>query len=254
MTQTADKLVEINASRHFASWFAGQGVSLSLTTYQASKMFMLGVTQEGELSVTERTLDRCMGDVADKKSLYIASKWQIWRFENALSAGERSDGFDAVYVPEASHVTSDIDCHEMAVDGDGRLVFVNTLFNCLSYLSQDYSFHPAWKPDFISAYAPEDRCHLNGLALRDGKPAYVTAVSRSDVADGWRDRRQDGGIVLFTFKRTKSYVKAYRCLTLRVCMERRYGCRSLGRVISAVLILRARHSSLLLYALAFCAA
>lgn len=196
VSQTADKSVEIIASRHFASWLAGQGVSLSLTTYQASKMFMLGVTQEGGLSVTERTLDRCMGVVADKKSLYVASNWQIWRFENALSAGERSEGFDAVYVPKASHVTGDIDCHEMAVDGDGRLVFVNTLFNCISYLSRDYSFHPVWKPEFISAYAPEDRCHLNGLALRDGKPAYVTAVSRSDMADGWRDRRNDGGVVI----------------------------------------------------------
>ena len=28
------------------------------------------------------------------------------------------------------------------------------------------------------------------------RPAFVTAVSRSDVADGWRDRRHDGGIVI----------------------------------------------------------
>jgi uncharacterized protein (TIGR03032 family) len=44
--------------------------------------------------------------------------------------------------------------------------------------------------------AAEDRCHLNGLALRDGQPRYVTAVSQSDVADGWRDRRTDGGCVI----------------------------------------------------------
>jgi uncharacterized protein (TIGR03032 family) len=43
---------------------------------------------------------------------------------------------------------------------------------------------------------PEDRCHLNGLAMSDGEPAYVTAVSESDVADGWRDRRTGGGIVI----------------------------------------------------------
>ena len=40
------------------------------------------------------------------------------------------------------------------------------------------------------------RCHLNGLALVDGEPAYVTAVSRSDVPSGWRERRQDGGCVI----------------------------------------------------------
>lgn len=188
--------LEIISSRHFASWLAGQGVSLAFTTYQASKLFMIGLTAEGQLSVAERTIDRCMGITSANRSLYVASKWQIWRFENALQAGERQEGFDAVYVPKASHVTGDIDCHEMAVDEDGRLIFVNTLFNCLSYLSRDYSFHPVWKPDFISAYVPEDRCHLNGLAMQDGRPAYVTAISRTDSADGWRDHRQDGGVVI----------------------------------------------------------
>jgi predicted O-linked N-acetylglucosamine transferase (SPINDLY family) len=44
--------------------------------------------------------------------------------------------------------------------------------------------------------APEDRCHLNGLAMIDGQPAYMTAVSRSDVAAGWRERRHAGGCVI----------------------------------------------------------
>ncbi|WP_325034733.1 TIGR03032 family protein [Nostoc sp. 'Lobaria pulmonaria (5183) cyanobiont'] len=48
----------------------------------------------------------------------------------------------------------------------------------------------------ISKLAAEDRCHLNGLAIRDGQPRYVTAVSQSDVAEGWRDRRADGGCVI----------------------------------------------------------
>ena len=49
---------------------------------------------------------------------------------------------------------------------------------------------------FISRLAAEDRCHLNGIALRDGKPAYVTAVAKSDTFDGWRDQRASGGIVI----------------------------------------------------------
>lgn len=193
---TQEKNVEIITSKYFNSWMAGQGISLAFTTYQASKLFMIGLDQAGELTVSERTVERCMGIASAGRSLYVASKWQIWRFENALNAGERADGHDAVYVPKASHVTGDIDCHEMAVDGDGRLVFVNTLFNCLSYLSRDYSFHPAWKPDFVSGYVPEDRCHLNGIALHEGRPAYVTAVSNSDSSDGWRDKRKDGGLVI----------------------------------------------------------
>ncbi len=137
---------ELITSRHFMSWLAGQGISLAFTTYQASKLFLLGVKPSpekpgGELSISERTIERCMGVTAVGRSLYVASKWQIWRFENACPPGVKADGFDAVYVPKSSHVTGDVDCHEMAVDAEGKLVFVNTLFNCLSYLSRDYSFH-----------------------------------------------------------------------------------------------------------------
>ena len=32
--------------------------------------------------------------------------------------------------------------------------------------------------------------------MEGGKPAYVTAVSRSNTIDGWRDRRADGGVVI----------------------------------------------------------
>lgn len=53
-----------------------------------------------------------------------------------------------------------------------------------------------WKPPFISSLIDEDRCHLNGLTMEDGRPAYVTAVSRSDTIDGWRDRRSSGGVVI----------------------------------------------------------
>ena len=76
------------------------------------------------------------------------------------------------------------------------MIFVNTLFGCLATFSPRASFQPLWRPPFLSALVPEDRCHLNGLAMRDGRPAYVTAVAASDVADGWRDRRRDGGCVI----------------------------------------------------------
>ena len=70
------------------------------------------------------------------------------------------------------------------------------MFGCLATFSERANFKPLWRPPFLSALVPEDRCHLNGLAMRDGRPAFVTVVSRSDVADGWRDKRHDGGCVL----------------------------------------------------------
>jgi uncharacterized protein (TIGR03032 family) len=99
-------------------------------------------------------------------------------------------------VPRLSHVTGDLDVHDLAVDADGRLLFVNTLFGCLATVSDRHSFVPLYRPPFVSRLAAEDRCHLNGLAMRDGRPAYLTAVSEGDVVDDWRDHRHDGGVVI----------------------------------------------------------
>jgi uncharacterized protein (TIGR03032 family) len=99
-------------------------------------------------------------------------------------------------MPRTVHYTGNLDVHDVAVDAAGRLLFVVTHFNCLGTLSERYSFRPLWRPPFVSKLVGEDRCHLNGLALEDGRPRYVTAVAASDVADGWRERRRDGGCVL----------------------------------------------------------
>jgi len=37
---------------------------------------------------------------------------------------------------------------------------------------------------------------MNGMAWENGAARYVTCVSRSDIVDGWRDRRSDGGVVI----------------------------------------------------------
>ena len=188
--------LELLPSRQFPEWLAEQQVSLAFTTYQAGKIFFLGLQPSGRLSVFERTLNRCMGMAAHGDSLYISTLWQLWRFENALEQGQASDGYDRLYVPQMGYVTGDLDIHDLAMNGEGRVVFVNTLFSCLATCSEDHSFNPLWQPSFISKLAAEDRCHLNGLAMKDGKPAYVTAVSESDVADGWRDKRRDGGCLI----------------------------------------------------------
>jgi len=214
---TAAPAFEINASRQFTSWLASQNLSLVFTTYQAGKVFFIGLRQNGQLWVLERTFERCMGLYAHNSSLYMSSLYQLWRLENALEPGQVADGCDAVYVPQVGYITGDLDIHDVVLveppqlrgdqqvepqvpslnnGGLGGVVFVNTLFSCLATISETKSFVPLWKPPFISKLAAEDRCHLNGLALRDGQPRYVTAVSQSDVADGWRDKRKDGGCAI----------------------------------------------------------
>jgi uncharacterized protein (TIGR03032 family) len=193
---TAKPTFKLTASRQFTSWLAEQRASVAFTTYQAGKLFLIGLKPDGGLSVFERTFNRCMGLWADGQSLVMSSLYQLWRFENALEPGQVANGYDRVYIPQLAYTTGDLDIHDLAVDGDGRILFVNTLFGCLARPSERHSFVPVWRPPFISRLAAEDRCHLNGLALADGQPRYVTVVSQSDVADGWRDRRRDGGCLL----------------------------------------------------------
>jgi uncharacterized protein (TIGR03032 family) len=189
--------VEVYSSRNFASWMSQQHVSVGFTTYQSAKLFLLGVKPDGQLGVFERTFNRCMGLWASGgQTLWLSSLYQLWRFENALKPGETHQGFDRLYIPRVGYTTGDLDVHDVAVDATGRVIFVNTKFNCLATLAERDSFSPIWRPPYLTKLAPEDRCHLNGLAMRDGKPAYMTAVSTSDVVDGWRDRRRDGGVVL----------------------------------------------------------
>ena len=188
--------LEISTSRQMLSWLSEQKLSIALTTYQIGKLYFIGLKPDNGLSVFERSFNRCMGLCSTPNGLYMSSLYQVWRFENVFETGQQQDGFDRLYVPQVGYTTGDLDIHDMAVDSDGRLVFVNTLFGCLATLSETHSFKPLWKPPFISKLAAEDRCHLNGLAMKDGQPAFVTAVGRSDVADGWREHRSDGGIVM----------------------------------------------------------
>lgn len=194
-----DPALTLQGSRQFVSWMREQRLSLAFTTYQSGKLFLLGTQAGGKLSVFERTLERCMGLYAspDAQSLWLSTLYQVWRFENALPAGERAPGgFDRLYVPQLAYTTGDVDGHDMALDAQGRVVFVNTLFSCLAAVSETHSFRPLWHPPFISRLAAEDRCHLNGLAVENGKPRYATAVSTTDVHEGWREHRRAGGVVL----------------------------------------------------------
>jgi uncharacterized protein (TIGR03032 family) len=192
----AEPWLEVTSDRQFGGWLSDQKVSLAFTTYQTGKLFLLGVKPDGQLAVFERTFNRCMGMWSDSQTIWMNSIFQLWRFENMLRPGEQYQGHDRLYVPKIGYTTGDLDIHDIAVDKSGRVIFVATGFGCLATLNERYSFTPLWRPPFLSKLAAEDRCHLNGLAMESGSPRYVTAVSSSDVVDGWRDRRRDGGCVV----------------------------------------------------------
>jgi len=186
--------LSLNCSRHFLSWLHEQKLSLAISTYQTNRLFLIGIKPDGRLSTFERLFDRAMGFYASSERLFLATRYQLWQFDNMLD--KTYNDYDKLYVPRVAHTTGDLDIHDLAIDRQGKVVFSNTLYSCLATISEKFSFTPFWKPPFISKLTPEDRCHLNGLAMRDGAPRYVTVVSRSDVANGWRARREDGGCVL----------------------------------------------------------
>lgn len=189
-------MLEIFSSRQFPDWLAQQNISLALTTYQTGQLIFLGVNSAGQLSGFQRLYDRAMGLYATPDRLYLSCKSQLWQLDNALTPGQLHNGYDKLYIPRLGYTTGDLDIHDLALDGDGKIIFVSSLLNCLATVSDRKNCKPLWKPDFISRIINEDRCHLNGLAMVDGQPGYVTACSRSDIVDGWRDRRIDGGVVI----------------------------------------------------------
>ncbi|VEP11650.1 conserved hypothetical protein [Hyella patelloides LEGE 07179] len=188
--------LEISTSRQFNFWLQEQNLSLAFTTYQAGKLFLLGLQPNGKLSIFERSFDRCMGLYTNNSTIYLSSLYQVWQFENILQSGQLHQGYDALYVPQISYITGDLDIHDLVIEKSGQMVFVNTLFSCLATVSPTHSFKPLWTPPFISKLAAEDRCHLNGLAVRNGKARFATAVGQTDITDSWRDRKQNGGIVI----------------------------------------------------------
>ncbi|WP_210268005.1 TIGR03032 family protein [Bradyrhizobium aeschynomenes] len=196
---TADaERVTYSMSPGLPGFLGGAPLALAVSSYQSGKFYLLGQNADGGLMVNERFFRKAMGIcVPDRDTILLATLFQIVRFRNVLEPDQRiNDLFDACYVPRTTSVTGELDAHDVGVLNDGRIVFVNTLYNCLATPSDRHSFAPLWKPPFISRIVKEDRCHLNGLAMADGVPRYVTAVSRSDTIDGWRDRRTDGGIVV----------------------------------------------------------
>jgi uncharacterized protein (TIGR03032 family) len=175
-----------------------QGVALAFTSYQSGLLYMLGSSAEQGPQLHQSGTVKPMGlAVGTDGELILATGNAIVRYRDVLKANQRiNHTFDACYVPRTLHMTGELDAHDVCVDEDGRIIFVNTRFNCLATTSDTHSFAPVWRPPFISALVDEDRCHLNGLAMDRGRPAFVTAVSCSDTIDGWRDRRADGGVVI----------------------------------------------------------
>lgn len=181
----------------FPQLLAELRISLIVSTYQSGRVVLLRA-DGGKLNTHFRSFPSPMGMAFDGDRLAIGTLSEIWDYRNVPAAAARLHPakHDACFLPRNMHVTGDIRVHELAFAADGELWLVNTRFSALCTLDRDHSFLPRWRPPFITKLAAEDRCHLNGLAIVDGIPRYVTALGATDMAEGWRADKVGGGVLL----------------------------------------------------------
>jgi uncharacterized protein (TIGR03032 family) len=219
------------ATDNFAKILKALNISLAVTSYQSARLIL--VRSDGETIDTNlKAFPRPMGIYADENHITLGTFNQVLEFKRAddilesIKNGslDNTGNFskkvlekdkekmqelkeqrdeeiaevrkaDSLYLHRASLTTGMINIHDIAW-GDEGLWVVNSTFSCLSTLSPDNSFIARWKPKFISELVPEDRCHLNGMAMLNGKPKYVTTFNMEDSRDSWSEGRIDYGTLI----------------------------------------------------------
>lgn len=189
--------VRFEHSPDFPSILEYLGASLIITTYQAGQVIVVGVEQ-GKLQFSFHSFNQPMGVAIGREQIAIGTRREIQILRAAPDIAKRispAGTYDSAWLHRSQWITGATQVHEMAWTEKG-FCFVNTLFSCLCTIDNQHSFVPIWKPAFITALEPNDRCHMNGLALRDGKPAFVTCHGATDSPGGWRDNKSKGGVIV----------------------------------------------------------
>ena len=172
-------------------------ISLVVSTYQAGKVLVLGAHQ-GQLVFSTLDYDSPMGVAIapGKIAIGAGSSIHFLTAQHPVAPQVAPLGtYDGCFVPHTSRHTGKILVHDLGWGAEGLWV-CNTLFSCLCTLDDQHNFVPRWKPTFISALADQDRCHLNGMAMDQGLPRFVTALAPTDTAAGWRaDKARTGCLI-----------------------------------------------------------
>ena len=202
LTEEPDGAIPTDFSSVFTASFGGildaANASLAITTYQSGRLVF--VRRDGDKVNTHlRYFPSPMGVAVQGAKLALGTKTTVWEFWNQQAAANTIDPegrIDACYMPRRGHTTGDIRIHDLAYDAEGELWAVATRFSCLVTFDRENSFNPRWRPQFISGLSADDRCHLNGLAMVDGRPKYVSVLGMTDTPNGWRADKAAGGAIL----------------------------------------------------------
>jgi uncharacterized protein (TIGR03032 family) len=191
--------VACTAPPAFRDWIAYSYGAIAASTYQAGKIAMLGWDGR-QVTLMMRAFDKPLGLSISDQRLVMATRHDLWVFANspplAHDYQENQPGrYDALYLPRVTYHVGDLNVHDVTMIGND-IWMAATRFSCLAKLSYDFSFIPIWKPWFVTDLVPEDRCHLNGIAMRDGQPRYMSALGTTDAPGAWREKKADGGVLI----------------------------------------------------------
>jgi uncharacterized protein (TIGR03032 family) len=140
-----------------------------------------------KISQLPRNFEKAMGITEDESmdKLAVACRDEVIVFKNSKGLAEyypnSPNKYDALYVPRTTYYTGSVDIHDLSFGSNNTLYAINTLFSCIVRIDEEYNFTPIWQPSFIDKIAPEDRCHLNGMAMKNGKPKYATAFNNGNT-------------------------------------------------------------------------
>ncbi len=177
-------------------------VSLALSTYQAGKMIFLSAPDQDSLVQLPRNFNQPMGIALSHtgNKMALACRDEVIEFRNHPSLAQHypksPNKYDAMYMPRVTYHTGPMDIHDLHWGAEDEIYGVNTLFSCLFKLSREHNYQPIWLPKFVTEMKSEDRCHLNGMAMKDGKPAFVTAFNQGNSYRSWKEELLDGGVLM----------------------------------------------------------
>lgn len=179
----------------------GLKCSLAISTYQTGKVVIFSAKNENELIQLPRSFRKPMGMAIHGDKWAIATNESVVVTANASGLAPHYPAnpnvYDALFVPRSSYYTGPLDLHDIHYADQG-LIGVNTMFSTIVKIDDDFSFKPIWTPKFISDHKPEDRCHLNGLAIepQSRKARYVTALGQGDTHRSWKEDMLKGGVLI----------------------------------------------------------
>lgn len=188
-----EKVFSVSYDRLFPSWHNQKKCTILVTSYQSNFVYSLGIeeTAPDTIKIFPLPVMRPMGIHGDNKTIWVTQTGNIFRYEN-VGEQETSGHKHQTYIPQQVFLSADVDIHDLVSCGD-EVWYCSTKFSAVCKPSATKTFEVYWTPPWVTRCdVPEDRCHLNGLCLRDGRPRYVSAAGKTDFRDSWRENRGEG--------------------------------------------------------------